>query len=225
MTEQTGRTERLFAHRVPECPHCGHRHRYALLIGPRQEKQEPLLFAGRQEVTIRVLCPETRKSFETRITIGSGEQFLRIADPFVDHASDDHLPLATADEIDPELAEWMRSSRQTALEYCRTMLTTSTGAIPVHFAVLQYLDVSTIAARWTARAAAAPSLCFVLAAGAFALAQQPRLVQVADGSADSFAALRRMTLRRIDRLARWGTALFLLGIVGALIGFVALLGR
>lgn len=229
MAEQTGRKERLLAHRVTDCPHCGRRHRYALLIGPRQEKDPPLVFAGRRDVTISVLCPETRNSFETRIVIGSDEQFLRIADPYADADADGgtgtDLPAAGTDEVDPDLTEWMRSSRQTALEYCKTMLTTSIGAVPLHFAVLQYLGAATIAAGWAARAAAAPALLFVLAAAAFALAQRPRLVEITDGSAGSFAALRRRTLRRIDRLARWGTGLFLLGIIGALVAFATLLGK
>ncbi|MER7045478.1 hypothetical protein [Streptomyces jumonjinensis] len=208
--------QRLLQHLVPECPHCAHRHRFALLIGP---DNEPLLFAGTQEVPVQLVCPETRQSFEGRITIGSNEQFLRIADPFAaDHSF-------AAAEADPELAEWIRSSRQTSTEYCKTMLTASSAGVPVHFAVLQYLDISGRTGGWTTRAAALPALLYVLAAAAFALAQRPRLVQLADTSAAAFATLRRTTLRRIDRLARWGTTLFLLGSVGAFLVFAILLGR
>lgn len=215
-----GQGERLVAHRVPECPLCARSHRFALLVGPRRD---PLVFAGMQDVTVPLICPETRGSFESRISIGSNEQFLRIADPF----AAGHTAAAagsSAVEEDPEAAEWMRASRQTAVEFCRAMLTASCGAVPVHFAVLQYLKVSGNTGSWAARAAAVPALLFLLAAAAFALAQRPRLVQLADTSPAAFAALRHATLLRIDRLARWGTALFLLGCAGAVAAFAALLG-
>ncbi|MEV0037093.1 hypothetical protein [Streptomyces sp. NPDC050804] len=173
-------------------------------------------------MTVQLLCPETRRSFESRITIGSNERFLRIADP---HAADHVTGATPTDTADTEPAEWTRSSRQTATEYCRTMLTASSGAVPVHFALLQYLNVSALNGGWTARWAAVPALFFVLAAAAFALAQRPRLVQLADSSAAALDVLRRSTLRRIDRLARWGTTLFLMGTAGALVAFVALLGE
>jgi hypothetical protein len=214
--EGNSERERLLGHQVQVCPHCGRRHRFALLIGPRQE---PLLFAGTQEVTVRLMCPRTRRTFEDRITIGSGEQFIRIADPFVDDDTSQVVNSAAAP--DAELDEWMRSSRQTATEFCRTMLTASSAAIPVHFAVLQYLDSSGIQGSWAVRTAAVvPALSFLLATAAFALAQRPRLVNATTGA---FAELRRDTLRRLDRLSRTGTALFLLGTAGSLIAFASLI--
>lgn len=234
--------ERLLAHQVDACPRCGRRHRYALLVGPREG---PLLFAGLREVTVPLRCPRTGQGFDSRVSIGSSEQFLRVADP---HAADEEGepaalsadvtnapsvgvvggaagPVAAPPSESSEVAEWLRTSRQTATEYCRTMLTASSGAVPVHFAVLQYLDVSARSGGWAARCAALPAVFFVLAAAAFGTAQRPRLVQLADDLPAGFDALRRKTLQRIDRLARWGTALFLAGTAGALIAFTALLGR
>ncbi|MFD9064766.1 hypothetical protein ACFVZ3_24955 [Kitasatospora purpeofusca] len=205
-----------------------------------------LLFAGGQTVTVELTCPRTWETFEDQIVIGTEERFLRIADPWITMPRQGALqaqheppsteggaetaaaapaeppPVATGGTADPEFAEWARMSRQTGIEYCKAMLTASSAAIPVYFAVLQYMNLATVKEHWASRLAAAPAVLFLLAAAAFALAQRPRLVHA---TAQSFAEVRGDSLRRLGRFSQVGTGLFLLGSLGALIAYSVLAGR
>jgi hypothetical protein len=203
---------RLQGHEVAECPRCGERHRYALQIGTGTGT---LIFAGTKEVTVELICPRTGQRFPAEIIIGTNEEFVRIADPFAAKAPPAQDPPAE----DPEYAEWTRASRQTAVDYARGMLTAASAAIPVYFAVVQYLGVDH-ASRVLVRLAVLPAAAFLVSATVYAVAHRPRLVRVPP---DGFAEIRTRTLRRIDRLITLGTALFLLATAGALAVFAALL--
>jgi hypothetical protein len=159
-------------------------------------------------VTVNLLCPRTRKAFSSDISIGTNEQFLRIADPFAD---------SQPRPADDELAEWVRGSRQAATEYSRALLTTASAAIPIHFSVLKYLGMTT-GSDLGGKLAAVPAALYLVAAMIFAFAQRPRLVRA---TAESFTELREATLRRANRLATAGTALFLAGTAGSLAAFAA----
>jgi hypothetical protein len=215
---------RLQGHEVSACPLCGQRHRYALQIGAREHT---LIFAGTRAVTVELICPRTRQPYPAEIIIGTNEEFLRIADPFASTAA---APVEPAPPItpvavpadgatDPEFAEWARASRQTAVEYCRGMLTAASAAIPVYFAVLQYLGVDH-ATRVLVRLAVVPAVLFLLSATVFAIGHRPRLVRVPTGD---FGQVRTRTLRRLDRLITLGSALFLAGTAGSLAVFAVLL--
>ncbi|MGH3756888.1 hypothetical protein [Actinophytocola sp.] len=165
------------------------------------------MFAGNQETTITLLCPRTRKQYSGQIVIGSNERFIKIADPFAQTEPD------AADEPDAEYEAWAAASRRTALDYSRSMLTASSAAIPVYFAVLDYLGQAN-------GFAAIPGVLFLIAAAAFAIAQRPRLQAT---SRTTFAETRARALRRINGLATSGTALFLLATAGSVATFAATL--
>jgi hypothetical protein len=219
---------RLQGHEVNACPHCQQRHRYALQIGVREGT---LVFAGTRAVTVELICPRTREPFPAEIIIGTNEEFIRIADPFASKAAPPVDPVSHPEPVaatvhpsspapvDPEFAEWARASRQTAVEYCRGMLTAASAAIPVYFAVLQYLGVEH-ASRPLVRLAVLPAVLFLLSATVFAVGHRPRLVTV---PTDDFDQVRTRTLRRLNRLITIGSALFLAATAGALAVFADLL--
>lgn len=212
---------RLQGHEISACPHCQQRHRYALQIAVQEGV---LLFAGTRATTVQLICPRTNEPFAAEIVVGTNEEFVRIADPFAAQGApvEQRLPDVTAahDAVpDPEFAEWARSSRQTAVEYCRGMMTAASAAIPVHFAVVQYLGIDH-STHLLLRLAAIPAGVFLLSAAAFAVAHRPRLVSVAAGE---FGQVRARSLRRLNRLMTAGSALFLTATAGSLAVFAALL--
>lgn len=109
---------------------------------------------------------------------------------------------------DAEFTEWIKNSSSTARDFCRTMITTCSAAIPVYFAVLKYLGFETVGGGWLAASILPPVL--LLAAGlAFVLGLRPTFSPVPRAE---FATYRDMVLQRINRHIGIGLSLFALAI-------------
>lgn len=217
---------RLVRHIVEECPHCGKRHEYALQIRPA-----PVLFGGgSDDLRIGVICPDTGRPFETSFTQPRGEEFVQVVTmgPGTDLPAPPHVsaepqaPTAAGDPADPdaEYTDWLESSRGIGIDYGKSMITISSGAVAVYFAVLKYLGADTFSDAPVGVVSALPPILFLAATAVFAAALRPRLASV---SRAGFPTFREERLRRLNRLLVAGTSLFLLALTLALVVFIGVM--
>jgi|SRR5262245_15697743 len=231
----TSEQYRLVSHSVDHCPHCGQRHDYAVELKPA-----PLVFGGgSDEARIAVRCPATGKPFQTTIAILASEEFVRV---ITRSPADSPKQQPQAGEADPqqlgtapvgaagsgsaqpsdkagsaadsdEYTEWVKSSRNTGLDFGKTMLTASSGAVAVYFAVLNYLGTSKISKSISGILGALPPILFLASTAVFAAALRPRLAPLTRRHFQSFKDDR---LRQLNRLLLIGTALFVVALAVAL---------
>ncbi|MEU9287678.1 hypothetical protein AB0D57_23960 [Streptomyces sp. NPDC048275] len=189
---------------VERCPHCAERHRFALGFGRRA-----VLTFGGVTPSAGLTCPTTGAPIVVELELGENETYVGPVDPSAGATVTVALPeaaAAVAGGNDGERSEWRKGSRATALDFCRTMLTTSSGAIPVYTAVLNYVGIKGISGSFNGRLSVLPMVLFLLAAVAFILALVPTLAAVADES--GFREFRDRRLRLLDRYIRTGVVLF-----------------
>jgi hypothetical protein len=194
--------DRLLRHTVEKCARCGESHSYALLVRDRDADAVPV-FGGGGRTEVALVCPTTKQLFTQSVSNPEGAEILGPADP-------SQLSLRTAPAAPPgaaasDFAEWAKSSRQTATDYCKTMLTTSSGAIPVYFAVLKYLGHERVGSSAIALVGVVPPVLLLTAAMLFAIALRPRLALL---TPDGFTQFRTQRLKRLDRYIGAGTAAF-----------------
>ncbi len=100
------------------------------------------------------------------------------------------------------------------------MLSTSTGAVALHFTVLKYLGLESIGKSWR-MLTLLPAIAFLLSAVAFVATLRPALAWV--GTDAQFGELRRSRLLASGRIASAGVYLFLGGVAAAIASYGALL--
>jgi hypothetical protein len=222
---------RLIRHIVDKCPHCGKRHDYAVKL-----RQAPMVFGGAsgQKLSATVVpCPDTGMPIETNVAISTGEVFVDILLwPHAKRANrqdrDDTAPIGDADAaesmpvnpVPDEYVDWVKASRATGLEFGKNMLTTSSGAVAVYFAVLKYLGFEKAPNSLSAFFCTVPPVLFTCATAAFALALRPALARV---DSDSFSSWRDTRLIRINRFLNAGAVLLVLGLALAVWVYVNLI--
>ncbi|THA23365.1 hypothetical protein [Streptomyces sp. A1547] len=187
---------------VERCPHCSQRHQFALSFGQRST----LTFAGPSS-RAGLACPATGGPIVVDLELGADETYLGPINPLADSAGTTAVPVVAAGVVsDNERAEWRKGSRSTALDFCRTMLTTSSGAIAVYTAVLKYVGFEKVTQSVNGQLSVLPMVLFLSAATAFAVALVPTLGTVTDEN--SFREFRDRRLRLLRNYTRAGTAMF-----------------
>ena len=211
------------AHNVAECPHCGLHHDFAVLVRRRApEAPAAVLFggSGSSGQQIAFTCPQTGKIISAFVPdpadgeiVGPDDGSLAI------HAQ---VPPANAPpaSTDADYIEWIKQSRAIALDFCKTMLTAATGAVPVYFAVLKYLGFERSSGAAAAQLAIVPPFLFLGAVVLFALALRPNFARVA---AESFEAFRAARLSQLNRFMLGGLATFVIGVLCAIAVALSLL--
>lgn len=216
---------RYVDHNVAHCPRCARSHQFKLAI--RSDPPEPAvpLFGGPglrpASCEIAFTCPTTGALFTEEIpdpvdgtVVGPVDAAVATTGTTTGGATNSGA--GSAPPPDADFADWAKSSRATAMDFCRTMLTTSTGAIAVYFAVLKYLGVERIGGALVTRVGILPPLLFLTASICFALAMRPRLATL---TRTEFAGFRAQRLARLDRYITVGTALFAAGMGIAIVLF------
>jgi len=208
-------------HEVTTCPHCGEHHRFSVLVRVRAASDAaiPLFGGGPPPPTLAFTCPVTHKIINEPVpnppdgeVIGPDDSNSATAEP----AGTD----AATSGADVEYADWVKTSRATAVEFGKTMLTAATGAVPVYFAILKYLGTESVKGSWFSGVAALPPLLFLSAAIVFALALRPRLALL---RSSDFAAFRSTRLHQLNRDLLIGLSLFSTGVLIAIaLGVAAL---
>ncbi len=102
---------------------------------------------------------------------------------------------------------------RTPTDFGKTMLTVSSGAVAIYFAVLNYLGASKASRSLGGIFSAVPPVLFLAAAAVFALALRPRLSAV---SRAHFQSFRDDRLRQLNRLLLIGTSIFVIALAVAL---------
>lgn len=211
---------RYVDHSVAHCPRCAQSHHFTLAI--RSDPPQPAvpLFGGpgpgRASCEIAFTCPTTGALFTEEIPDPPDGTVVGPVDPTGVASGATSSGAGSGPSPAADFAEWAKSSRTTAMEFCKTMLTTSTGAIAVYFAVLKYLGVERIGGSLLARVGIVPPLLFLTASICFALAMRPRLATLSEAE---FAGFRAQRLTRLDRYITVGTVLFAAGMCIAIMLF------
>jgi hypothetical protein len=206
---------------VKKCPRCGEQHRFALKV--KETSQGTAIFGGGGAEEIAFICPNTKQPFTQLIEPEPGTEIIGPIDPSQLVAVDSGAPRSGSDADTPaadEFLDWQRSSRSIAIDFCKTMLTVATGAIPIYFAMLKYLGVEQASSSWWPRSAVVPPVLFLASTVVFVLALRPGYAIVRESE---FAAYRRHRLERMNAFILGATLLFLLAVAIATVIFFALL--
>lgn len=203
------RTVQILDYELDSCPKCGKTHHYKLkvLVKPGAQEKVPL-FGGpggnSAQSDLLFSCPETNRKFTHPVANpAEGELAGLASEADVAQAA---AKLQAAPPGNPEFTEWVTKSRERALDFCKTMLSTSTGAIPLYFAVLKYMGMEKVAGTALTQLAILPPVLYLVAAVLYVLALRPRYELVSQGE---FHAFRQKRLEQLNRFILWGTALFL----------------
>ena len=210
------RTTTIIDYTVTSCPRCNEAHFFKLkgLVQQKTEESVPL-FGGTGEVEgtgrkreILFACPNTKKKFSYQVPEPKGVELIGLASE-----ADIAMVINVASASSPsksEFEEWANKSRDTALDFCKTMLSASTGSIPVYFAVLKYIGFEKIGSTTLSQFAILPSVLVLAAAILYVLALRPGYESVAPSD---FNAFRKRRFERLNQFIIWGTAIFI-GAVG-----------
>jgi hypothetical protein len=211
---------------LARCPICEKSHTYVLAIthvAPTEARSRPLVFGGASAATtVILLCPERGKSFSERIHVELPEgQTIARADPITAALAEE--PAAGLQwSVESEYQDWIRSSASLLRDYAKTMITVSTGAIPIFFALVSYLGIAHQGRQvWIAVGCSVPIL-LLAAAVVFVDALRPRGEKL---DLESFAGFRTRRLLEIRTRMTAGTVLFVSAVAIASIVSVALLIR
>jgi hypothetical protein len=217
MTLATTTTDpiRIF-HAVAACPHCGQHHEFPILVrlAASPAVAEPLFGGpGSGEVAgvmIAFTCPVTRGIINEAVAPPMGMDI--VGPDAADAAASANAPVSISPPSpasQSEYAEWVKASRAIAIDFCKSMLTAATGAVPLYIALMTYLGPPKGGVIF-ASLRVLPPLLFLAAAASYVLALQPRFGLV---TADAFAAFRRRRLEWLNRCMLIGSALFGFGLL------------
>lgn len=203
---------------VGKCKFCGQRHIYTI----RVEKEVPLFGGVAADKDSRedrgFTCPVTQKVFSEEVALPKGMKIVEVV-PYDESAS---VSAATpaASETNPDYDNWIKESRKRGLDFSTTMLSTSTGAIGIYFAIEKYLGVEKIKEVVMQIVSILPPVLYVTAAVFFVLALRPRFKAVTPSEFEYFRSSR---LQHINRYNMIGVGVFLSATTVAVINFIILL--
>jgi len=209
--------------------------------GTAEFLRQPIVFGGGPNSkaaatvatwTAPITCPRQQRSFEGELLIPSeyNESVQRVqissvadasgtstasAQPTADAGS---APSTSAgDWIDEELKDWRKTTVPTLRSFATTMLTTSSGAVAVYFAVLKYLgwEKAHFGTALVALTITPPVLLFG-AAATFALALRPSLAVV---ERIDYAEFRAQRIAEMYRRVTIGIVLYASALLLALVSF------
>ena len=199
------------------CPQCGKTHHFKLkvLVQPEVEEKVPVFGgpgASGGKSKLLFTCPDSNKKFTHLVPDAIGGELIGLASE-----ADIALVASQAQASSSgksEFTDWVGKSHDRALDFCKTMLSTATGAIPLYFAILKYIGFDKIGSTMLSKVAILPPVLFLVAAILYVLALRPRYELVAQ---NDFNAFRTKRLERLNRFIIWGTVIFIgatgLGIV------------
>ena len=211
------------AYDVAECPHCGLNHDFRVLVRRRPpDAPAAVLFGGSATSgqQIAFTCPQTGKIISASVPDPADGEVVGPDDGSL--AIDAQVPSGNPPRAstDADYIEWIKHSRAIALDFCKVMLTASTSAVPVYFAVLKYLGFEKSSGSAAAQLVIMPPFLFLGAVVLFAIAMRPNFARV---EAEGFEAYRAARLRRLNRFMLGGLATFVTGVLCAIAVALSLL--
>ena len=238
---------RLENYGIDRCPLCGESHSFTIEVS-YISKDKLIYFGGhtspdenktagssrsvgpvRRELTFT--CPNTHKPFIylVEITPGHDEEIVEVRNvatsmPPSGAGPQPPVSLSFAESIvNMELQEWVKASPAIARDFCKQMLSTTTAAIPVFFAVLKYLGVDKATVQFPAWIGILPPSLFLLSAILFILTLRPQYFEAI--GVEAFTRIRTRRIQTMNWLILIGTALFIIGAGLAIGDFVYLVTR
>lgn len=187
------------------CPKCGKPHQFKLKASVAAKADEKVMMFGGAGGGSEVLftCPDTNKKFAQLVPNPPDGEIVGLAsEADIAQAS---AAMRTPSPVDDEFAEWIKNSRKTAVDFCKIMLSISTGAIPVYFTVLKYIGFENIGGTALAKFTILPTVFFLAAAVMYVLALRPRYEAVTQKDFKGFRARR---LKQLNQFIVWGTVTF-----------------
>jgi hypothetical protein len=209
---------RLIDFEVPKCPRCDSSHRYKLkLLAPddRGSDQKVLLFGGGGSKTeVLFNCLEKNISFTYHVPTPADSEVAGVATPA---EVEIYAKEAVAKSpLTNEFSDWIKNSRAVAVDYCRSMVTTSSAAIPIYFSILKFLGYDGNNEATATRAMVLPPILFFIGAIIFVLALRPSMKGVSESE---FSAFRSSALIRLNRMMLAGTVYFLVAVAFSIVIF------
>lgn len=210
------RVTTIVDYNVASCPRCQEAHFFKLKGHVQRKTAEKVpMFGGPGDVEetgrkneILFTCPNTKEKFSCQVPDPTGVELIGLASEadVAMIANRESAPLPTNSEFE----EWAKKSRTTALNFCKTMLSTSTGSIPMYFAILKYLGIENIDGTTLFQFSILPPILFLGAAILYVLALRPQYESIAPNDFNTF---RKRRLERLNQFIIWGTSVFI-GAVG-----------
>ncbi len=222
---------------APQCRICSLQHRYLLEVrwigkiiffgGKDKTASDETLKSNEWEV--QFTCLTTGELFTDKVSVDpeKNEKIVSV----ISRDSQTSLqapPLSLGSESTPsldrdamvqaELNAWMSSSSANAREFCKTMLTILTGAIPVFFAILKYLGIDRPTPTVPGWMGILPSGAFLAAIVLLILALRPQYLAV-DTLAE-FSEIRSHRFEQMNRFIVAGTIFFVVGVLLAILIFI-----
>lgn len=205
------RVATIIDYEVTHCPRCKKAHPFKLkgLAGRKADAGVPLFGGagdGVRKTEVLFTCPETNRKFSQEIPNPADSEILGLA------TEEEVASAARAAATPPsrgEFEEWVKKSRDTAVDFCKLMLSASTGGIPVYFAVLKYTGFEKIGGMALSRFAVLPPVLLLSAAILYVFALRPRFETVLP---DDFSAFRKRRLEQLNRFIIAGTTIFVAAI-------------
>lgn len=202
---------RLIDFEVPRCPRCESTHRYKLkVLSPDEQRGElkVLLFGGAGSKTeVLFTCLEKNTSFSYHVPTPADSEVTGVA---TDAEVEQFLkePVIKS-PLGNEFSDWIKNSRAVAVDYCKSMVTTSSAAIPIYFSILKFLGYDGDNEVTATRALVLPPILFFIAAIIFVVALRPSMKAVNESD---FSTFRSSALLRLNRMMIAGTVYFLVAV-------------
>ncbi|TVR84952.1 MAG: hypothetical protein EA409_00165 [Saprospirales bacterium] len=203
---------KIIDYEVAPCPRCNEAHSFKLKgLAQRKAQEEVPIFGGTgateetgRKSEILLTCPKTKKNFSYAVSEPTGLTIIGLASEVDIALATNTVPASSPIESDFE--EWTKKSRDIALDFCKTMLSTSTGSIPIYFAILKYIGFEKIGSTILSKFAVLPPILFLAAAIFYLFGLRPQYESVAP---QTFNAFRKRRLKKLNRFITWGTAIFI----------------
>ena len=205
---------------IKQCPVCTHSHHYKLKVFKKKtDENKVVLFGGAGEQTeVMFECPEKNRKYTFSVPSVDFEVVsIATVEDVEKYKADKKAPLPPA--TSNEIADWVKNSRTIALDFCKSMLSTAIGAIPVFFAIVKYLGSEKIS-KPREGYLLLPVVLFLISAVAYVFALKPRFDSIEE---IEFVQFKKKRLTQLNNYLVCGTALFIAGIGCAIIIFLKLL--
>jgi len=198
---------------VDKCPKCGEAHTYQLKI---ILYKIPIFGGGKRETLIEFVCPKTKQKFKKAVADPPDGEIEGLASSSDIKFDQRVSSIANLSLMETEFVEWTKSSRFVALDFCKTMIGISVGAIPVYFAVLKFLGLVTISGKQFGMLLVLPPFAYLVALILFALALRPTFEIM---SPQDFPDFRQKRLTQLNWFITAGIIVFIAGTGLAIVAF------
>ncbi|MFN0201918.1 MAG: hypothetical protein ACKVTZ_10375 [Bacteroidia bacterium] len=230
-----------------ECPLCNGIHDYHLFVyykdedeiaffGAGKKTDKQLYSSNKREVIFQ--CPKTNEFFANDIFINDIpiEGIIKVESKIYDSSSENNKEIQNSESIHrakeqiqfphssteiliKDLEDWIKTSMQTARDFCKTMITVSTGAIPIFYTIWATLGKGNSEFNYLTWATLIPSIGFLSASVLFIIAHQPKYYNLEGINIIEFRLYRQKRLKHLNKYIKIATVVFILSVFVSILLF------